>query len=381
MKKTWIKGICIFAFFSSTVYAAPEVVKVGVLFSQTGMMADIGMQGEHGLKLAAQQLEKKLSNDRYRVEFVYADSKSTPDAAATAMNKLIQRDGVDFVIGDLTSTVTLAAAPIAQNAKIPMLSPSATNDKVTKVGDYIFRTCYIDSFQGIAMANYAAKDLKAKTAALLVDNDMDHSRDVSRIFAQTFEKNGGKIIKTVSFSGSHDMSLLPQIIQLKTSKADVIYAPIYFTQMGTVFKQSKGFKVTSKILGTDAWDSPQLFKIADGATQGGLMTNPFSYQSPEKNVQDFSKEFQKNYKTEPSSYAALSYDSVFLLQNALDQIHWPVSKKDLPNAIKTALAKTQDVDGVTGKITLDQNRNVQKPSVVILQLNKHGYDYHATAKM
>lgn len=375
------KGLSFLILGSCSAYATPEIVKVGVLFSQTGVMADIGAQGDHGLKLALKHLKEKLSNKQYQVEFIYADSRSSPDSAATAVNKLIQRDGVDFIIGDLTSTVTLAAAPLAQTAKIPMLSPSATNDKVTKVGDYIFRSCYIDSFQGIAMANYASKDLKAKTAVLLVDSDMDHSRDVSKIFSETFEKNGGKVLKTIFFSGSHDISLIPQMTQLRKLNADVIYAPVYFTQMGMIFKQAKSFQIKSQFLGTDAWDSPDLFKIAGGATEGGLMTNPFSYQSPEKNVQKFTKEFKSEYRTEPSSYAALSYDSVFLLENALSKMHWPVAQKDLPTAIRNTLAKTKDLDGVTGKITLDSNRNVQKPSVVILKLNSHGYDYHATSKM
>jgi len=367
-----------FFLLSGSVYAAPVTVKVGVLLSRTGGMADIGAEGEHGFELALKELKSKLSNDQYKVEFVFEDSRSAPDLAATAINKLIKIDHVHAILGDLTSTATLAAAPLAQSAKIPLLSPSSTSDKVTKVGDHIFRACYIDSFQGLAMANYAFDTLKAKTAVLLVDMDMDHSRDVSKVFGGEFERRGGKLLKTVTFSGSKDTSYVPQMTELRNLKADVIYAPVYYAKMGLIFKQAKSFQIKSQILGTDAWDSPQLFKLASGTTTGALLTDPFSYQNPAQNVQQFRSTFKTKYSVEPSSYAALAYDSVFVLQNALSKLKWPVKPELLSKAIRDQLAETKNVEGVTGNITLGKDRNVYKPDVVILKLTGSGYDYHAT---
>jgi branched-chain amino acid transport system substrate-binding protein len=363
---------------TSLAQAAPAVVKVGVLLSRTGGMADIGTEGEHGFELAIKNLKTKLDTEQYKVQFIFEDSRSAPDLAATAINKLIKIDHVDMILGDLTSTATLAAAPLAQSAKIPMLTPSSTSDKVTQVGDYIFRACYIDSFQGLAMANYAIDSLKAKTAALLVDMDMDHSRDVSKVFATEFQKRGGKLLKTVTFSGSHDTSYVPQLTELRNLQADVIYAPVYYAKMGVIFKQAKSFQVKSQMLGTDAWDSPQLFKLASGTTAGALLTDPFSYQNPAQNVQDFRTAFKSKYDMEPSSYAALAYDSVFVMESALSKIKWPVKADALPKSIRDQLAQTKNVEGVTGKITLDKNRNVGKPDIVILKLTDRGYDYHAT---
>jgi branched-chain amino acid transport system substrate-binding protein len=364
--------------FGTAQARAPQTVKVGVLLSRTGGMADIGIEGDHGFELAMGELKSRLKNEKYEVQFLFEDSRSAPELAATAINKLIQGDRVDVVLGDLTSTATLAAAPIAQNAQVPLLSPSSTSDKVTQVGNYIFRACYVDSFQGIAMANYAFDTLKARTAALLVDLDMDHSRDVSQVFGREFERKGGKLLKTVTFSGNHDTSYVPQLTQLRNLKADVIYSPVYYSKMGTLFKQAKTFQISSQILGTDAWDSPQLFKLAAGTAAGALLTDPFSYQNPSKTVQDFRNTFKTRYGVEPSSYGALAYDSVFILEKALSKMHWPIEGKQLPQAIRDQLAETKDFEGITGKITFDQDRNVSKPEVVILKLNRDGYDYHAT---
>ena len=371
--------VCLlFSIMANIANAELTPVRVGVLLSRTGGMADIGAEGEHGFELAIQQLKTKFKNDKYAVEFIFEDSRSAPDLAATALNKLIKSDHVDVVLGDLTSTATLAAAPIAQSSKVPMLSPSSTSDKVTQIGDYIFRACYVDSFQGIAMANYARDTLKANTAALLVDMDMDHSRDVSKVFGSEFERKGGKVLKTVNFSGSHDTSYVPQMTELRNLKADVIYAPVYYSRMGVIFKHAKTFQISSQILGTDAWDSPQLFKLASGSTEGALLTDPFSYQNPAEHVQQFRNIFKEKYKIEPSSYGALAYDSVFVLENALSKMKWPIKKENLPKAIRDQLAQTKNVDGVTGKITLDKDRNVSKPDVVILKLTKDGYVYHST---
>lgn len=386
MKKLILIKASVLAFLSlwigigwvGVVQAAPTPVKIGILFSKTGGMADIGAEGENGFKLAIEKLKDKFKTDRYSVEFVFEDSRSAPDLAATAVNKLIKSDHVDAILGDLTSTATLAAAPIAQSSKVPLLSPSSTSDKVTQVGDYIFRACYVDRFQGIAMANYAYNDLKAKTAALLVDKDMDHSRDVSQVFGSQFESRGGKVLKTIHFSGSHDTSFVPQMTELRNLKADVIYAPVYYAKMGLIFKNIKTFQVKSQILGTDAWDSPQLFKLASGTTEGALLTDPFSYQNPSKNVQDFRSTFKSRFKVEPSSYGALAYDSVLVLENTLSKMQWPVKKEALSKAIREQLAKTRDVEGVTGMISLDKDRNVTKPDVVILKLTKYGYNYHST---
>jgi branched-chain amino acid transport system substrate-binding protein len=367
-------GICALGFgigLSASAAAEPTPVKVGILVSQTGPMADIGQMGMQSYKLAEKELKSKFDNERFKVTFIYSDSRSTPESAATAVNKLIKSDGVDVIIGDLTSTVTLAAAPIAQ-------APSSTSDKVTQVGNYISRACYVDSFQGIAMANYAYQSLNARTAVLLVDTDMDHSRDVSKIFEEVFQKRGGRILSTVTFSGSRDTSTISQLTQIRKLNPDVIYAPVYYSQMGPIFKQAKALGIKSKFLGTDAWDSPQLFKLANGATAGMLYTSPFSYQNPSPEVQKFRAEYKKEYKTEPSSYAALAYDAMHMLDGALERVKWPVAQGQLPEKINEALTATANVQGVTGRITLDAHRNVEKPDVVILKLTANGYDYFDT---
>lgn len=358
-------------------FADPLEVKVGILLSRTGTMADIGQQAEHGYSLAIKDLKSKLESKNYKVTFIYEDSRSTPESSATATNKLIKSDRVAIILGDSTSTDTLAAAPVAQAAGIPLLSPSSTSDKVTLVGDHISRSCFIDSFQGIAMANYAFDSLKAKNAVILVDSDMDHSRDVSKVFEKQFKEKGGTIQQVISFSGTHDSALLSQLMQIRKLKPDVVYAPVYYSVMASIFKQSSALQIKTQYLGTDAWDSPQLFELANKTTEGGLMTNPFSYEDPSAKVQKFRNDFKESYKAEPSSYAALAYDTIFVLENALERLKWPVAQDKLSEDLNKAIVSTKNVAGVTGDITLDKNRNVQKPNVVILKLTNSGYKFHA----
>lgn len=362
-------------FGCSLTIAAPIPIKVGILVSKTGSMSEIGTEALHGYQLAIESLNNKSIPSPYHIEWIIEDSRSTPDPRA--INKLIQSDQVAIVLGDSTSTATFAAAPIAQNAGVPLLSPSSTGDRVTTVGSYIFRACLVDSLQGSVMAHYARTQLNAKTAAILVDMDTDHLMDLSKVFKSEFEKKGGAVLKVVTFRGSHDTSYIPQITELRRLKADVLYAPVYYSKMGTIFKLLKTFQVKSRILGTDAWDNPQLFKLAEGATADALFTNPFSYLDPNPRVQAFRKAYKEKYHVEPSSYAALAYDSVFILEDVLTRISWPLKNQSLRDTIRDQLARTKGVQGVTGDITFDAQRNASKSSVTILRLTEKGYVYHS----
>jgi len=348
-----------------------------VLLSRTGGLADIGIAGARGFELAMKELASKWKTSNYRVQFIYEDAGSGPDTAAIATNKLIRGDKVDVIIGDLTSTTTLAAAPIAQSAKVPLLSPSSTSDKTTQVGNYVFRACLVDSVQAIAMANYAFDRLKIKEVAVLVDMDMDHSRDVSKVFIKEFEKRGGKILKVVRFRGNHDTSNVAQLTELRNLHPQAIYAPVYYAKMGAIFKQARTFGIQAQFLGDDAWDSPLLFDLAAGTTEGGLFTNTFSYLNPSQKVQKFRANFKGSYGVEPSAYSALAYDSIFVLENALSRIVFPM-KKSFSESIRDGLATTKRIEGVTGEISLDRDRNAPKPDIVILQLKKDGYKFHGT---
>ena len=357
----------------------PRAPRIGVLISRTGPMSDIGLAGERAIQLAREDFKEALNpRDTPAPQFIFEDSRSDPDSAATAINKLIHSDQVDVVLGDLTSTATLAAAPVAQRARIPLLTPSSTSDKITGIGNYVFAGCYRDRFQGLAMANYARSNLQAKTAVLLVDQDLDHSRDVSEVFKREFVAKGGKVLKSVTFNGSRDSVFFSQLTEIIAAKPDVVYAPVYYAKMGVIFKQAKTLQLKTQFLGTDAWDSPELFSLAEGSEVGALLTDPFSYRNPEPAVQQFREHYKNLFKTEPSSYAALTYDAVAILAATLQRLRTRTLTTSMADQIRDDLSNTKEFKGVTGMITFGPDRSVAKPNVVILKLTGSGYDYHAT---
>jgi branched-chain amino acid transport system substrate-binding protein len=359
--------LCVLAFAAPLVLSvacqhggsADEIV-VGEYGSLTGTTATFGQSTHNGIMLAVEELNgaSGLLGGK-KVKVITEDDQSKPEEAATAASKLINQDRVVALLGEVASSRSLAAAPIAQAAKVPMISPSSTNAKVTQVGDYIFRVCFIDEFQGLVMAKFAANSLKLKKAAILKDVKNDYSVGLSQVFAAEFKKLGGTIVGEQSYSEG-DSDFRAQLTQLKSLSPEAIYVPGYYTEVGTIARQSKDLGLSVPLLGGDGWDSPKLTEIGGDAINGSYFSNHYSAADPNPVIQKFVGDYKKKFGMVPDGLAALGYDAAKILFDAMTRAGSADGAK-----VRDALAVTKDFQGVTGSITIDKDRNPVKPAVVL----------------
>jgi branched-chain amino acid transport system substrate-binding protein len=334
-------------------------IRVGFYGALTGPTATFALSGRNGARLAVDDLNRAGGLLGERVELLVEDDRGEASEAASAVTKLITRDHVVALIGEFASSRTLAAAPIAQSEQVPMISPSSTNVAVTKKGDYIFRACFIDRYQGKVLATFARQNLKASTAAILVDAKSDYSVGLAEAFRGDFEKVGGRIVAELKYAeGDSDFSA--QLTKLRPLSPDVLVVPGYYTDAGLIARQARSLGLTAVLLGADGWDSPKLSEIGGSAIDGAYLSNHYSVDDPAPAVRAFVDAYERAYGALPDSIAALSYDAARVLFDAIRRAGSTDGKR-----LRDALAETQGFSGVTGTITMDADRNPVKPAVVL----------------
>ena len=336
-----------------------DKVRIGVFMSTTGTTANFGISSVNGIKMAADEINAAGGINGKQVELLVQDDRSDASEAATIVTKFVTQDQVHAVIGEVASSRSIAAAPIAQNAKIPMLTPSSTNPEVTKKGDFIFRSCFIDPYQGAAIAQFAAKTLGAKTAAIMVDRKNDYSTGLEKVIGEVFTKFGGKIVATQSYQEG-DQDFNAQLTSLKGSNPEVIFVPGYYNDVGLIAKQARDKGITVPLIGGDGWDSEQLYKIGGTALNGSYFTNHYSPFDTAPNVVKFVNDYKKRYNSTPDALAATAYDAANIMFDAIKR-----SKSLSGTDIRDALQATSAFPGVTGTVTFNQNRDAVKPIVMI----------------
>jgi branched-chain amino acid transport system substrate-binding protein len=355
-------------------------IVIGAYGAETGSQSTFGTSMQMGMDMAIGDANANGGVDGVKVVGKMYDDQSQPDQARTVVSKLIDEDNVTAILGEVASKNSLAAAPECQLHKVPMVSPASTNPRVTQIGSYIFRTCFIDPFQGAVMATFATKNLHAKTAAIFYDSTQDYSVGLEKFFEDTFTKQGGKIVIVQSYttsSGTGDYAA--QLTAIKQTNPDVIYLPGYYTEVGTIAQQARQLGITAPFLGGDGWDSAKLFQGANGALEGSYYSNHYSPDSTEPAVQAFSKAFQAKYnKGAPDAMAALGYDGTNVILAAIKAAGKPddgnYASEDYRAKVKDAIAATKDFPGVAGKITIGPDRNAVKPAVVLeIKGNKSAY--------
>lgn len=346
-------------------------IKVGVYADLSGQTSSFGQSTKKGVEMAVDEFNKAGGIGGRQIVLTIEDDQGKPEQAATVVTKLINQDKVHAVIGEVASSNSLAAAPIAQAAKIPMITPSSTNPKVTQVGDYIFRVCFIDPFQGQVDAKFAANTLHAKTAAILMDVNADYSRGLAQYFEEQFTKMGGKIIERQSYQQS-DRDFSGVLTAIRAAKPDVIFVPGYYGQVGVIAKQSKALGITAPLLGGDGWDSPALWELGGDALNGAYMANHYSVDDPSPRVQKFVADYKARNTEVPDAIAALAYDAMRVLGKSIE-----VAGTTEGSKLRDAIAKTVAFPGVTGDITINAERNADKPAVVF-ELRDHKYVYRET---
>jgi branched-chain amino acid transport system substrate-binding protein len=349
---------------------APEDqgVKVGFYGALTGPTATFALSGRNGASLAVEQINAAGGVLGKPVVLLSEDDRGEASEAASAVSKLITRDHVVALIGEQASSRTLAAAPIAQSYSVPMISPTSTNVEVTKKGEYIFRACFIDAYQGRAVADFARRDLKAKTAAILIDARSDYSVGLAEAFRKSFEAQGGRITSELKYEeGDADFSA--QLTAIRPEQPDVLFIPGYYTDAGLIARQARSLGLKATLLGADGWDSPKLVEIGGDSMEGAYFANHYSVDDPSPAVRKFVDAYKARFGAEPDSIAASSYDAMRMLADAIAR----AGSTEGPR-VRDALATTKDFPGVTGTITMDADRNPVK-AAVILKVEKGRYRF------
>src|SRR5690242_16608094 len=328
-------------------------IMVGYYGDLSGRTSSFGQSTKNGVEMAADEINKAGGINGRTVQIVTEDDQGEPNKAATVVTKLINQDRVQALLGEVASSNSLAAAPKAQEAKVPMISPSSTNPAVTQVGDYIFRVCFIDPFQGEVMAKFAANNLKAKRAAILYDFNSDYSRGLYQFFKRSFTQLGGQVVAEKSYTqGDRDFS--GQLTAIRASNPDVIYVPGYYGQVGVIVKQARQQGITVPMLGGDGWDAPQLWELGGDAMNNTFISNHYSIDDPSPLIQKFVADYKARYNgLAPDAIAALGYDAMRVLGDALKR----AGSTDGPK-LRDAIAQTKNFPGVTGTITINAERNV-----------------------
>ncbi len=343
-----------------------EIV-IGGLFPLTGNTATYGQSSKQAMDLAVAEVNRdsgiEIAGTRMPVRAVYEDDEGQSEKAANACQKLISRDKIAAIIGAVASKNSLAIAPICQESRVPMISSASTNEKVTEAGDFVFRACFIDPFQGMVMAKYAAFTLKAKKAAILFDNGNDYNKGLAEVFAKKFAEYGGAIVAREAFTDeANTVDFKAQLTNIKAASPDFLYCPNYYTADAMIMKQSKEIGLSVPTGGGDGWDSPELVKIGGAAVEGCVFSNHFSKDDTSAAVKNFVRKYKQAYGAEPDALASLAYDAAMILLSALRTAH-----STDPDAVKEAI-RTSTVAGVSGNITFDEKRNPIK-SAVILRIN------------
>ena len=339
-----------------------KTIKIGGNFELSGAVAAYGEAENEGVKLAVEEINKDGGIDGKKIEYVSKDNKSDNNEAASVAANLTTKDEVVAIVGPATSGATKATLPNLTKAKTPAVTPSGTDDAITvqkgKVQDYIFLSCFQDSFQGIVFAKYADENLKADKAVILGDNSSDYASGLKKAFKETYK---GEIVAEENFTAG-DKDFQAMLTKIKDKDFNVIYIPGYYTEAGLIIKQAREMGIEQPIIGADGFGDEKLIETAGASNVKNVYyTGHFSTKAPATDkVEPFVAAFEKKYGKQPSSFNALAYDSVYMIKQAIED-----EGKATPEAINKGLANLKDFEGVTGKITMDKEHNPVKSAVVL----------------
>jgi branched-chain amino acid transport system substrate-binding protein len=348
-----------------------EPIKIGHFASLTGDTATFGQSTDRGIRMAVEEINARGGALGRPLEVISEDDRSITEEARSAAQKLLQRDQVTALLGEVASSRSLAAAPEAQRARIPMISPASTNPKVTEVGDYVFRTCFIDPFQGAVMARFAHDELHAKRVAILFDFKQDYSVGLAEFFRKTFRELGGEIVADERYT-SGDIEFRAQLTTIRAASPDAIFVPGYYTELGLIAKQARELGLQVPLLGGDGWDSEKTLEIGGAAVEGYYFSTHYAADADSPRVQEFVKRYRETYGEVPDAMGALGYDTARILADAIARAGTTDGAR-----LRDAIAATRDFEGVTGRISIDERRNARKDAVV-LKIENGRFRYYRT---
>ena len=337
-----------------------DTIKIGEYASITGKEASLGQSSHRGTLLAVETINAAGGILGKQIELITEDTQSKAGESGTAVRKLISRDKVVALLGEVASSRSLEGAPIAQAAKIPMVSPASTNPQVTEVGDYIFRVCFIDPFQGPVMAKFALHSLKAKRIGLMVSASSAYSVGLAKFFKEAYTAGGGTIVAEQKYQEG-DKDFKAQLTAIRAAGVDAIFNPGYYNEGALMVKQARDLGITVPMFGADSWEAGALIELGGKAIEGAFLCSHYSPDDPSPRVQEFVEAYKKRWGgATPDSNASLGYDSVLVLADAIQR-----AGSTEPAKIRDALAATRDFAAVTGTITIDEKRDASKNAVIV----------------
>lgn len=340
-----------------------NLIKIGVSAPLTGDIAALGQATKNAALMAEEAINKKggltVDGSLKKVKLIIEDDENKPEATATVFQKLINQDKVVAIIGSQSSKCSNAGAPIAESAKIPQISPWSTNPNVTKGRQYVFRACFIDSFQGKVIATFAKDHFHTKSAAVLYDIASDYNKGIAEVFKSEFTKAGGKVVSFETYN-TRETDFSAQLTKIKSKNPELLFLPNYYNEVPLQIQQARKLGITVPILGSDSWDNPELLQLGGDLMNGTYFTTHYSPDSSSVVAKEFVGAYQKKFYESPDAAAALTFDAANLLFAAIER----AGKAD-PELIREALASTKDFQGVTGVVTYNGSGDPVKGAVII----------------
>lgn len=335
-----------------------DTIKVGYNFELSGEVASYGTAEKNGAELAVEEINKAGGVDGKDLEVISKDNKSETANAATVATSLIS-EGANVIIGPATSGAAAASINSVTKGAVPMVSPSGTQDNLVygsdgkTINDYFFRATFVDSYQGELLAKYVTDSHQAKKVVLYYDNSNDYAKGVTDAFKESYK---GEIVETMTFA-SGDKDFQAALTEIKDLEFDAIVMPGYYQETGAIVKQARDLGITAPVVGPDGFDSPVFLEQVGQSASDIYYLSAFSTQGSDK-AQKFHDAYVAKYGEEPSMFAALAYDSVYMAAEAAKGAKTSIDIKD-------NLAKIKDFEGITGTMSVDKNHNVIKSAYVI----------------
>lgn len=349
-----------------------DKIKVGEFASLTGKEATFGTSSHEGTLLAIEEINAAGGVLGKQIELLTEDDRSVAGEPANAVNKLISKDSVVAILGEVASSRSLEAAPICQQSKIPMISPASTNPDVTKQGDFIFRACFTDPFQGAALANFSTGTLKATKVAMLTDVKSDYSKGLAKCFKDKFLANGGTLTTELDYNGG-DKDFKAQLTTIKNGNPEAVFVPGYYTDVALIAIQAKQIGLTVPLFGGDGWESATLLDIGKEAMNGNYFSTHCAADQGTPKMTAFVESYKKRFGGKvPDAMAVLGYDSAMLLADAMKRAGTTEGAK-----LRDAIAATKDFEGVSGKFSLNSDRDAVK-ALVFIKIENTKFTYTAT---
>ncbi len=361
-KNKWVgKVFTALLLLALSVSAAAEPIKIGLITSLTGPVSSYGISVRDAVVMGVAEINAAGGVNGSPIRLITYDDKGDATEAANTARRLIDRDRVSLIIGPVITPCVLAAAPIAQAARVPLITPTGTGDTITAIGDMIFRAAYKDSFQGETMAIFARENLKLEQVAVIYDVANDYSTGLMNAFRQKFTELGGEVISVESYA-TNDTDFSAQLTSIAMRQPQALFLPDYYSTVGPIMMQARQLGIDVPFLGVDGWDSPELAPLAGGYEEGGYFVNHYSTDDQTASTQAFIKNFQETYGSAPDALGALGYDAILIAKAALED----AGSTDT-EAVKEALGAAKNIAAATGTINMDPEGTPVK-SVVILQI-------------